>query len=130
MLSILEVLDLARARQGGVSDYRLAQLLGVKQPTVSGYRSGRTVPDMPVLARLSELSGVDIRCLMLWAEAQRAASPEARELWEKLSTAVDALYLPADFCEKCRAVTVENARIKPASPALARVVERLRAVDA
>lgn len=82
MLSTVELLDLARHRQGDVSDYRIAKLLEVGQPTVSRYRQGQSQPTNPVTMRLAELAGVDPAEAVAWVNIERANSDEDRQVWE------------------------------------------------
>jgi predicted transcriptional regulator len=82
MLKTTELLDLARERQGGVSDYRLAQLLKVDQTSVSNYRTGRSSPKNPVAMRLAELCELDPAEVMTWVNIERATTPEERSAWE------------------------------------------------
>jgi len=84
MLSTAELLDLAKKRQGDVSDYRLAQLLKVKQPTMSRYRNGASQPENPVAMRLGELAGVDPLEAAAWVNLERSSSSEDREFWETM----------------------------------------------
>lgn len=82
MLSTVEMLDMARHRQGDVSDYRIAQLLGLKPQHISTYRNTPTKPSNPVAMRLAELAGVDPTEAVLWVNLERATTPEDREVWE------------------------------------------------
>lgn len=84
MLSTLELLDLAKQRQGIASDYRLAQLLGVRQPTMTGYRKGRTRPDFSVCMRLGELCGLDPHKVVLWVQVDRAQTEIDRQIWREI----------------------------------------------
>lgn len=81
MFSTAELLDLAKKRQGDVSDYRLAQLLKVKQPTMSRYRNGASQPENPVAMRLGELAGVDPYEAAALVNLERSTTPEDREFW-------------------------------------------------
>lgn len=90
MLSTIELLDLARERQGGCSDYRLAKLLEVEQPTMSNYRTGRSFPKNPVAMRLAELCGLDPAEVLAWVNLERAGSEGEREAWRLLLSRVEA----------------------------------------
>lgn len=81
MLSTLELLDRAKTAAGNVSDYRLAQLLGVPQTTVSNYRTGRSRPENPISMRLAELCGLDPVEVVAAVNLERAKSEPDRELW-------------------------------------------------
>jgi len=84
MLSTVQLLDIARQRHGGVSDYRIAKLLGVSTQNISNYRTGRNTPVNPVAKRLGELAGVDPLEAVAAVNLERASSPEEREIWETM----------------------------------------------
>lgn len=50
----------ARTRLG-VSQTAFAELLGIAQPTLSAYESGRRQPTLPTLLRLLSRAGLDLR---------------------------------------------------------------------
>ena len=50
----------ARLRQG-LSQTAFADLLGIAQPTLSAYESGRRQPTVPTLLRLLERAGLELR---------------------------------------------------------------------
>jgi transcriptional regulator with XRE-family HTH domain len=54
------LLKLARGRLG-LSQRAFADLVGVAQPTLSAYESGRRQPTMPMLLRLLARAGLDLR---------------------------------------------------------------------
>lgn len=81
MLSTIELLDLAKERQGGVTDYRIAKMLGLTPTRISNYRVGRSTPLNPVVMRLAELAGVDQLEAVASINFERAPSPEDREIW-------------------------------------------------
>ncbi|MDN3923305.1 hypothetical protein [Roseateles violae] len=76
------MLDLARERQGGVSDYRIAQLLGLKPNQISMYRHTAVKPSNPVAIRLAELCDLDPATVVAWVNIERATTPEDRLAWE------------------------------------------------
>lgn len=82
MLSTIELLDLAKEHQGGVTDYRISKLLGLTPKHVSNYRTGRNTPVNPVAMRLGELAGIDPLEAVAAVNLERASSPEDREVWE------------------------------------------------
>lgn len=84
MLSTVQLLDLARERQGGVTDYRISKLLGLTPKHVSNYRVGRSTPVNPVAMRLAELAGVDPMEAVAAVNLERSTSPEDREVWETM----------------------------------------------
>jgi plasmid maintenance system antidote protein VapI len=84
MLSTIDLLDLARAHQGGVSDYRVAQLLGIKPQHISTYRHTATKPSNPVAMRLAELCDLDPAEVITWVNLERSTTPADREVWEMM----------------------------------------------
>lgn len=84
MLKTVELIDLAKHRQGDVTDYRIAQLLGLKPQQISGYRHRGIGPSNPVAMRLGELAGVDPLAAVAAVNLERATSPEDREVWETM----------------------------------------------
>jgi len=88
MFSTAELLDLAKERQGGVSDYRLAKLLEVEQATMSNYRTGRSQPKNPIAMRLAELCGLDPIDVVAWVNIERSSTPEDREIWNLILSRV------------------------------------------
>lgn len=54
------LLQLARTRLG-LSQTAFADLLGIAQPTLSAYESGRRQPTLPTLLRLLARAGLDLR---------------------------------------------------------------------
>ncbi len=86
MLSTAELLDLAKERQGGVTDYRIAKLLGISTQNMSNYRCARSTPSNPVAMRLGELAGVDPAEAVAFVNIERAKSPDERAVWEFMLT--------------------------------------------
>lgn len=68
----------ARTRLG-VSQTAFAELLGIAQPTLSAYESGRRQPTLPTLLRLLGRAGLDLR--MELAEQDR--HDEVLAEWER-----------------------------------------------
>ncbi|OOF25734.1 helix-turn-helix domain-containing protein [Salinivibrio sp. IB872] len=56
---ILELMDKAKARQKLPSDYALAKKLGVPRSNVSTWRTGRNLPEWPIIFDLVDLAGED-----------------------------------------------------------------------
>ena len=82
MLSTVDLFNLARFEQGGVSDYRIAQLLGLRPHQISGYRHTSVKPSNPVVMRLAALCDLDPAEVIAWVNLERATTPEDREVWE------------------------------------------------
>ncbi|MEH0165589.1 hypothetical protein [Roseateles microcysteis] len=90
MLSTSDLLEVAKHRQGDVSDYRLAKLLGVPPTTVSNYRVGRSRPANSIAMRLGELAGLDPLEVVAWVNLERASTDEDAKLWRLLLNRVES----------------------------------------
>ena len=72
------LLVLARRRLG-LSQTAFADLLGVTQPTLSAYESGRRQPSLPTLLRLLGRAGLELRLELADLDAHDAVLAE----WEQ-----------------------------------------------
>jgi transcriptional regulator with XRE-family HTH domain len=90
MFSAIDLVDRARAAQGGISDYRIAKILGIHPNSVSGWRTAGKLPSNPIAMRLAELAGVDPVETMLAVNIERSTTPADREAWEKVLARVSA----------------------------------------
>lgn len=86
MIDVSALIDRARLGAGGVTDYRLAKLIGVTPQTISGYRAGVRSPDGRAIVKLCELSGDDPHQVAAEIQATRAASQEEAELWRRVAS--------------------------------------------
>lgn len=84
----VEILDTVRRRlgeveglAGPVSDYRVAQVLGIKQPTISEIRRGKTTLGAPTLVKIAEVLRVPAAWLLACVQAERAQNEGLRRLW-------------------------------------------------
>lgn len=68
----------ARTRLG-ISQTAFAELLGIAQPTLSAYESGRRQPTLPTLLRLLGRAGLDLRMEL----ADRDRHDEILAEWER-----------------------------------------------
>lgn len=79
----------ARTRVG-LSQTAFAELLGIAQPTLSAYESGRRQPTLPTLMRLLARAGLDLRMELaeqdrhdaILAEWERTLEPRERDRLE------------------------------------------------
>jgi hypothetical protein len=85
MFSIATLLDSAKAKAGIESDYRLSKLIEINSSAVTNYRSGRSLPNEAILQRLCVLSGDDPELIAAQIQSRRAASEEARQLWQRVA---------------------------------------------
>lgn len=81
MLSTVDLLDVAKHKQGDVSDYRLAKILGINPNAISNYRAGRSAPENPIAMRLAALCGLDPVEVVAWVNIERNKSEADREFW-------------------------------------------------
>ena len=50
--------------KNGFTQREAAEEIGIKQPTLAGYETGRTQPDIETLGKLAEFYGVSVDWLM------------------------------------------------------------------
>ena len=81
MIFIANLLDAAMAKGQIASDYQLAKVIGISHQAISGYRMGLALPKDKVIAQLCALSGDDPHLIVAQIQAERASSPEAKNLW-------------------------------------------------
>lgn len=99
--NVAALLDKAKVMHRLPSDYKLALVLGVSFSTPANYRTGKTLPDARVIAKLCDLTGDDPALLLAEIEAQRAKTQEARALWlevvQRLQSTLHVVILSALF---------------------------------
>jgi len=77
--------------KAGLTQRQLAERLGVSQPTVAAYESGRRQPTVPMLMRFLAAAGFDLRMMLVPHEdhdqvlesLERLRSPEDQERWRQ-----------------------------------------------
>jgi transcriptional regulator with XRE-family HTH domain len=85
MFSIADFLDRAKARALIDSDYRLAKVIGKSHQVISGYRSGKSLPNESVIEQLCALSGDDPDLIAAQIQAARVEDGPARDLWTRIA---------------------------------------------
>lgn len=85
MFSIADFLDRAKARASIESDYRLAKVIGITHGTMSGYRSGKSMPDERVIEQLCALSGDDSMIVAAQIQSERARTNEGKAMWRMIA---------------------------------------------
>ncbi|SOZ07275.1 conserved hypothetical protein [Cupriavidus taiwanensis] len=102
MKTTLEFLEAVRAKLGGASDYAIAKELGISRSAVSKYRNGMGGFDDETAVKVARILDVDPAAVATAAHAERAKSPELRQMWasvaDRFSLNFDAL------CEHFRIV--------------------------
>ncbi|WP_354677117.1 helix-turn-helix domain-containing protein [Cupriavidus plantarum] len=82
-------------RHGTTSDTELAEVIGITQPAVSQYRSGKRMPDNEVCLQIAQaLAMNDPMPVIMAADMDRAERAGQRSLWEVFSKRM-ALATPA-----------------------------------
>lgn len=81
MRTISEVLDRAKMVQKVKSDYKLALCIGIGESSLSAYRKGVNLPDELNCKKLADAMGEDPALLTVQMQAQRAKTPESRDIW-------------------------------------------------
>lgn len=79
-----ELLDALKAAQGNVSDYRIAQILGVKQQTVSCYRRGLAQLSSEKVVLICEMAGLNAGHWLLRMQLERAKCDSEKAIWNDL----------------------------------------------
>jgi transcriptional regulator with XRE-family HTH domain len=99
------LLDKAIRKHRLSSDYKLALVMGVSASSLGSYRAGRTLPDTRVIAKICYLTDDDSALIAVEIEAERAKSPEARDIWLEVAkrlqsgfVAVPLMVFIAMFC--------------------------------
>ena len=105
------LLQLARTRLG-LSQTAFANLLGIAQPTLSAYESGRRQPTLPTLLRLLARAGLELRLELadldnhdaVLAEWERTLDGATRERLRARGyrPAIDAVVLRQPHCRAVR----------------------------
>jgi hypothetical protein len=82
-------IDKVAEAEGGCSDYRISQVLGISKQSVSAYRKGTTKTlDEAVAHRVEVRLGLKPGTVMLDQLSERATDPEVREIWKRLGKIV------------------------------------------
>lgn len=89
-MDMSKVLDEAKEKLGVESDYGLAKKLGIPNPRISEYRSGKATPDAYACARLADALGVDPLALLAQVEAATEKNEARRNYWRAVSERVGA----------------------------------------
>lgn len=120
MFSIANLLDRSLSRGSIVSDYQLAKVIGITHQAISGYRTGLALPKDKVIAQLCALSGDDPHLILAQIQAERASSPEAKNLWQtlilRLSAGTSTAILSVLFAIGAIASTSNDARASDSQP--------------
>lgn len=94
-MTIVELLDAAKARQGFRSDGQLSRALGLTDTVASQYRRGRGVPSPEIALRLAHLAGVDPNAAVLAVLQLQTRDDHLRRLYSELARKISAAVLLA-----------------------------------
>lgn len=81
----IQLLDVAKQKQGLTSDYQLAQALGVRPGRISDLRTQGKPADEAELMMLADMAGVDPHVAFAAVHKSREKNPAKRAYWEKIS---------------------------------------------
>lgn len=81
-----ELLNALKASNGGCSDYRLAKILGVAQPTIVKYNKGELPLSAERVIQICELTGLDAKEWVLKLYRERARCTAEVEIIDDLLT--------------------------------------------
>jgi transcriptional regulator with XRE-family HTH domain len=78
--------------EAGITQRELAERLGLTQPTIAAYESGRRQPTVPALMRLLGAAGFDLRMSLaphddhdeVLESLERLQPPEEQDRWRRL----------------------------------------------
>ncbi len=85
MHSTIELLDRYAAAKGGVSDYRVAQLLAVHQTTVSKWRTGVKRMSEANALKIAVETGLDAIEVLASIAEERADDEEVKKVWKRVA---------------------------------------------
>ncbi|MFT3665560.1 hypothetical protein [Piscinibacter sp.] len=118
ILTVGQVLDLARARTKSPSDYALSKLLKAFPSALTNYRSGRSFPDDLRAIRLADLAGLDrayvLACMWSWRTPEGAV----REEWRAMALRLRSQPFASAACTAQAAPGVHEPAPTPPLPGL------------
>ena len=81
MRTIEQVLDHAKKVQKVTSDYKLSLTTGIGESSLFAYRNKGVLPDEINCIKLAKAMGEDPALLTVEMQAQRAKTPQVRDVW-------------------------------------------------
>lgn len=87
MDAINEMLDKARKACGVDSDNALSKHLGVTRATVSGWRKGKSMPDVVACDKIAKMIGEKPLFVIAQVSEMRAISTAEKAVWRRLASA-------------------------------------------
>lgn len=111
------LLEEARQKLGGVTDYKLAQVMQIPRQRVSEYRQGKWQADNYACARIAEILEKDALEIIAAVEAESAKTEERRSYWRSFRgtgrTAILGLLLSGISAFSGQGSPVGNAEAGP-----------------
>lgn len=81
MATTIDFLDALKARNGGLSDYAVAKVLGVTRGAISHYRNNRSFLDDTTAIKVANLLKIEPGYVMASCHAERAKSADEKAAW-------------------------------------------------
>lgn len=94
-MTTLELLTALKAANGGASDYRIAQILGVSKQNVSAWKNGKATMSDPVAIHAAELLGLDPVTVLLDLHIEREREDATSRVWEAMRDRLQTAAMPA-----------------------------------
>ena len=85
------VLNRIKERHGLKSDYQICKMIETSTALMSGWRSGKSLPDERYCQKLAEAAGIDPLVLAASMQSQRSKTEEARSLWAMVAERLQML---------------------------------------
>jgi plasmid maintenance system antidote protein VapI len=85
MKTTVDFLDALKAKNGGCSDYRLAQILAVSRAQVSKYRNRRDFLGNEMAFRVADLLQIDRGFVLACAHLERSKSEPEKQVWQGIA---------------------------------------------
>lgn len=87
LMTTIEMVDELKSLNGNASDYRIAQILGVKPQTVSSWRLRGSIFDDETALKVAAALGYQPEYVVACVHAERAKTPQARTVWTHIAAA-------------------------------------------
>lgn len=84
MNTTIGFIDAVKASQGGISDYRLAKILGITQQTVSKYRTGKDFLGDVTAIKVAALLEIEPAYVLACVHQERSKSDAERAAWSSI----------------------------------------------
>ena len=93
-MNTLELLTQLKATNGAASDYRVAQLLGVKPQTISNWKSGRSTMGDEVGVKAAEMLGLDPAKVLIDLHIERVKGDATSHVWKDIGRRLEMAAMP------------------------------------